>query len=120
MKILFVLRKPKLPCILFSRSNVFATTRLSDLAQILTTISDSRIELYDVDGRQYSYQSEKSYIYPTLATKKISKKALLERTFASTNLLSTDFQLKNKNLGNILYPKLFQAVVDFIKSQAEP
>jgi hypothetical protein len=118
MEILFFLREPKFPCIIFSNNNVFAAMKCSDLIPILDEISHGRVDVYDVDGKQCVYDPGKRVISPILG-RKISKKALLERTFISTNLMNKDYPSRSKNLGNILYPTLFHALANFIKSQGE-
>lgn len=83
---------------MFAGSYVFAATKLADLAVILPAVLDHKAEIYDVDGREYFYNSEKNYIAPTIMGHKVSKKAFLERALTCSNMGSLDFPMRTKSL----------------------
>jgi hypothetical protein len=114
----FVLRKPKLPCIAFAGDHAFAAFKYADLDKIVGAVNGDSFQIQDREGMEFDYFSERRFLAPAFTMGPIKKKDLVAKVFESENMTHADPKLRDRNLNNIRLDDLVAKLAAEIKAQA--
>lgn len=114
----FMLRKPKLPCIAFAEDRAFAAFKYADLDKIVTAVKGGSFQVQDREGMEFEYFSEHKFLAPAFTMGPIKKKDLVSKVFESGNMTHADPKLRDRNLDNIRLDDLVEKLAAEINAQA--
>jgi len=114
----FMFRKPKLPCIAFASDNAYAALKYADLDRIARALNGDSFQIYDREGMEFEHLSEHACVAPAFTMGPIRKKDLVAKVFDCRNMAGADKKLRDRNLNNIRFDGLVGKLAEAVKSQA--
>jgi len=114
----FMLRKPKLPCIAFAEEQAYAVLKYADLDKVAKAVNGGSFQVYDREGMEFEYLSKHAFLAPAFTMGAVTKKDLVAKVYESENMDAADSGLRDRNLNNIRLDDLVEKLAVAINAQA--
>jgi hypothetical protein len=112
-----MIRKPKLPLLLYYEGEVYGCKTIKELyLRVTNSMKADKLKIYDVNGKEFYWrESEDSYILsPQFVIKPITKKQLIEYYNGSSKGKIDPFI---KNFSNIKVDILIKQLIDLARAK---
>jgi hypothetical protein len=114
----FMLRKPKLPCIAFAGDQAYAVLKYADLDRVTRSVKGGSFQVYDREGMEFEYLSKHAFLAPAFTVRPVTKKDLVAKVFDSKGMAAADTRLRDRNLDGIRLDDLVGKLAAAVKAQA--
>ena len=115
-----ILRKPKYPVIIVSANRLYSAFNIKQLAEscISSTLMENKsyIQVVDSTGSEFWYSPENYVLSPGFASKKWTKKKIIEKFNSYANTKDTMQQYSMKSLSSKRLEKVIRDICEMLKS----